>query len=214
MAGVFQTTPDGKFMAANPALVRLLGYASRGRAARAEHRCATYTCTPRSATTGCATWRRRARSATPSWCSSARTAARSWCWRIRARCATSTGAGHLLRGHAHRHHRSARAVAAAVVRSEPRRALRPDQPPRVRDPPATRARLGAGHRHDATRCAISISISSRSSTTPAATSPATSCCDNSRRLLQGRVRSNDTLARLGGDEFGLLLHDCSHRRMR
>lgn len=28
VAGVFQTTPDGKFMAANPALVRLLGYAS------------------------------------------------------------------------------------------------------------------------------------------------------------------------------------------
>ena len=28
-------------------------------------------------------------------------------------------------------------------------------------------------------------------------------------VLQGRVRSNDTLARLGGDEFGLLLHDCS-----
>lgn len=29
------------------------------------------------------------------------------------------------------------------------------------------------------------------------------------QLLQSRVRSNDTLARLGGDEFGLLLHDCS-----
>ena len=28
-------------------------------------------------------------------------------------------------------------------------------------------------------------------------------------LLQNRVRSNDALARLGGDEFGLLLHDCS-----
>lgn len=28
-------------------------------------------------------------------------------------------------------------------------------------------------------------------------------------LLQSRVRSNDALARLGGDEFGLLLHDCS-----
>jgi diguanylate cyclase (GGDEF)-like protein/PAS domain S-box-containing protein len=28
VAGVFQTTPDGKFMAANPALVRLLGYGS------------------------------------------------------------------------------------------------------------------------------------------------------------------------------------------
>jgi diguanylate cyclase (GGDEF)-like protein/PAS domain S-box-containing protein len=27
--------------------------------------------------------------------------------------------------------------------------------------------------------------------------------------LQSRVRSNDALARLGGDEFGLLLHDCS-----
>jgi diguanylate cyclase (GGDEF)-like protein/PAS domain S-box-containing protein len=29
------------------------------------------------------------------------------------------------------------------------------------------------------------------------------------QLLQNRVRSNDALARLGGDEFGLLLHDCS-----
>ncbi|HKE93189.1 MAG TPA: EAL domain-containing protein [Povalibacter sp.] len=29
------------------------------------------------------------------------------------------------------------------------------------------------------------------------------------QTLQGRVRSNDTLARLGGDEFGLLLHNCS-----
>jgi diguanylate cyclase (GGDEF)-like protein/PAS domain S-box-containing protein len=28
VAGVFQTTPDGRFMAANPALVRMLGYAS------------------------------------------------------------------------------------------------------------------------------------------------------------------------------------------
>lgn len=28
------------------------------------------------------------------------------------------------------------------------------------------------------------------------------------QTLQGRVRSNDTLARLGGDEFGLLLHNC------
>jgi diguanylate cyclase (GGDEF)-like protein/PAS domain S-box-containing protein len=29
------------------------------------------------------------------------------------------------------------------------------------------------------------------------------------QTLQSRVRSNDTLARLGGDEFGLLLHNCS-----
>ncbi|HMN44755.1 MAG TPA: EAL domain-containing protein [Povalibacter sp.] len=29
------------------------------------------------------------------------------------------------------------------------------------------------------------------------------------QTLQERVRSNDTLARLGGDEFGLLLHNCS-----
>jgi diguanylate cyclase (GGDEF)-like protein/PAS domain S-box-containing protein len=29
------------------------------------------------------------------------------------------------------------------------------------------------------------------------------------QILQERVRSNDTLARLGGDEFGLLLHSCS-----
>ena len=55
----------------------------------------------------------------------------------------------LLRRHADRHHRGARAVAAAVVRSEPRRAVRPDQPSRVRDPPAARARLGAGDRRAA-----------------------------------------------------------------
>jgi diguanylate cyclase (GGDEF)-like protein/PAS domain S-box-containing protein len=29
------------------------------------------------------------------------------------------------------------------------------------------------------------------------------------QVLQGRVRTHDTLARLGGDEFGLLLHDCT-----
>lgn len=29
------------------------------------------------------------------------------------------------------------------------------------------------------------------------------------QTLQARVRSNDTLARLGGDEFGVLLHNCS-----
>jgi diguanylate cyclase (GGDEF)-like protein/PAS domain S-box-containing protein len=29
------------------------------------------------------------------------------------------------------------------------------------------------------------------------------------QILQTRVRSNDTLARLGGDEFGLLLHNCT-----
>ena len=29
------------------------------------------------------------------------------------------------------------------------------------------------------------------------------------QTLQGRVRSHDTLARLGGDEFGLLLHECT-----
>lgn len=29
------------------------------------------------------------------------------------------------------------------------------------------------------------------------------------QTLQSRVRSNDTLARLGGDEFGLLLHNCT-----
>ena len=94
------------------------------------------------------------------------------------------GRDHLLRRHADRHHRGARAVAATVVRSEPRRALRPDQPPRVRDPPAARARFGAGDRHERTPCAISISISSRSSTIPAATSRATSCCDSSRRCCR------------------------------
>ena len=89
VAGVFQSTPDGKFMSANPALVRLLGYASEDELLGLDIGRDLYMY-PRTARTGSATSRRAVRSATRSWCSSARMAARSWCWRTRARYMTTT----------------------------------------------------------------------------------------------------------------------------
>ncbi len=66
-AGVFQTTPDGKFMAANPALVRMLGYDTRTSCSRWTLR-ATSTWIPITARTGPVRWPRAARFATRSWC--------------------------------------------------------------------------------------------------------------------------------------------------
>ncbi len=57
--------------------------------------------------------------------------------------------------------------------------------------------------------AISISTSSRSSTTRAATTPATRCSSQIGALLKSKIRWRDTLARLGGDEFGVLLESCT-----
>ena len=99
--------------------------------------------------------------------------------------------------------------ARAVLSGEPRRADRPDQPPRVREPPARGAAERAARRGLATRCSTSTSTSSRWSTTPAATRPATSCCARSPRCCRPRVRAARHLARLGGDEFGVLLEGCT-----
>ncbi len=67
VAGVFQTTPDGKFMAANPALVRLLGYANEDELLelRIERDLYMY---PEERDNWLRAWRWPARSATPSWC--------------------------------------------------------------------------------------------------------------------------------------------------
>ena len=73
-AGVFQTTPDGKFMAANPALVRMLGYESEDELLELDVARDVYMDPEHRAQLDAQTWPRAARSATPSWCSSARTA--------------------------------------------------------------------------------------------------------------------------------------------
>ncbi len=114
VAGVFQTTPDGKFMAANPALVRLLGYASEDELlelsigedlyVHAEDR---------------ANWLRnmavgrrdpQCRAGAPAQGRPQDRGAGEF-----ARGARRARAHSLLRRHAHRHHRSARAVAATFV---------------------------------------------------------------------------------------------------
>ena len=67
----------------------------------------------------------------------------------------------------------------------------------------------AGREAEPRAACTSTSTSSRSSTTRAATRPATGCCKQVTSIVQTRIRTTDTLARLGGDEFGVLLQDCS-----
>ena len=118
------------------------------------------------------------------------------------------------RAHRRRRHRVPRHAPRATVRrapvasGEPRRAHRPAQPARIRASPAYRARRARATRTRTTRCCTSTSTSSRSSTTPADTPRATSCCARSARCCAPRLREGDTLARLGGDEFGVLLAHC------
>ncbi|MCK7492841.1 MAG: PAS domain-containing protein [Comamonadaceae bacterium] len=67
-AGVFQTTADGKFMAANPALVRMLGYDSEDELLAVDVARDVYAGPGPSRRTGSGRWPSTARSATPSWC--------------------------------------------------------------------------------------------------------------------------------------------------
>ena len=66
-AGVFQTTPDGKFMAANPALVRMLGYDSEDELLELDVARDIYM-DPEHRDNWVGRWPRAARCATPSWC--------------------------------------------------------------------------------------------------------------------------------------------------
>ena len=67
-AGVFQTTPDGKFMAANPALVRMLGYDSEDELLELDVARDIYMDRRSTATTGQDDGRAAARCAMPSCC--------------------------------------------------------------------------------------------------------------------------------------------------
>ncbi len=62
--------------------------------------------------------------------------------------------------------------------------------------------------------AISIWIDSRSSTTPAATPRATTCCAKIASLIRDAVRDSDTVGRIGGDEFAMLLVGCPLEKAR
>ncbi len=54
-------------------------------------------------------------------------------------------------------------------------------------------------------CSVSISTSSRASTTRSAIRSATNCCKLVAERLRGCTREPDTVARLGGDEFAIIM---------
>ncbi len=74
--------------------------------------------------------------------------------------------------------------------------------------------FGANAATSGTLCAISIWINSKSSTIPAATPRATTCCARVASLIKDAVRDSDTVGRIGGDEFALLLVGCPLEKAR
>ena len=144
-AGVFQTTTDGKFMAANPALVRMLGYASEDELLELDVARDIYmdpehrenwikTMVADGEVRNAELVLKRKDGSKIVVLENSRAVTR--CRRPRD----------FLRRHADRHHRGARAVAAAVVRREPRPADGAGQSPRVRAEAAAGARDDAGDR--------------------------------------------------------------------
>ena len=122
-AGVFQTTADGKFMAANPALIRMLGYDSEDELLDLEISRDVYM-EPDHRQNWVRAMQRGRRSPQ-------RGAPAQASRRIEDRRARELACGvrhrrqrAVLRRHADRHHGCARAFAAALVRREPRRADR------------------------------------------------------------------------------------------
>ena len=90
-----------------------------------------------------------------------------------------------------------RSGARGTARGAPRRADRTHHAPGVRAPTRCRAGKSARATHRRTRCCIWISITSRSSTTPAATPRATNCCGRSPACCAPSIRNRDSVARLG-----------------
>ena len=118
-AGVFQTTTDGKFMAANPALVRMLGYASEDELLEVDVARDIYMDAGTSQTTGSRRWSRTARCVMPSCVLKRKDGSKIVVLENSRAVTRRRRPGDLLRRHADRHHRGARVVAAAFVRREP-----------------------------------------------------------------------------------------------
>ena len=127
-AGVFQTTADGKFMAANPALVRMLGYDSEDELLELdvardiymdpEHRGNWTRAMQETGEVRNAELVLKRKDGTQD--------RRAGEFPRSERCRRPHA---VLRRHADRHHGGPRAFAAAVVRSESRRAHGPGEPP-------------------------------------------------------------------------------------
>ena len=131
--------PDGKFMAANPALVRMLGYDSEDELLELDVARDVYM-DPDHRDNWMQDDGRRRRG--PQRRAGAEAQGRHKIVVLENSRAVRDADGRdaVLRRHAHRHHRRARAVAAALVRRESRPAHRARQPSRVRAAAAARAR--------------------------------------------------------------------------
>ena len=97
----------------------------------------------------------------------------------------------------------------APQRRIPRSADRALQPRGLRGGARAPARASSKHGRPAadSRCSISTSTASRSSTTVSATWWATSCSSRCRVASSRACGQGDALARLGGDEFAILLNE-------
>ena len=89
----------------------------------------------------------------------------------------------------------------------PRRAHRTGQPGAAPRPGGACPGLRAPHRAGRWRSASATSTGSRRSTTPSATTSATTCWSGPAGCSRSIVRPGDTVARLGGDEFAVLMVD-------
>jgi len=182
-------------MATNPALVRMLGYDSEDELMALDLARDIYA-DAAAATSGVRTMAESARCATPKW-SSQRKDGTGSCARNRGAVRDSDGKVLFYEGTLTDITAGPCTFGAAVPRREPRSAHGPQEPPRVRGTTAARARATHATGHACRLLPGPRPL--RSSTTPAATSRATSCCGSSATAAV-QLRSADVVARFGGDE--------------
>ena len=205
--GIFRTTPDGRYLDANPALARIYGFATpQELVASLRDIEASSMSTLAAAKNSCASSRRAARSAASSRASTARTATRSGSPRTRAPCSTTRAVSCITRA------RSRTSRSAGMNQARIEQQANYDSLTGLANRSLLNDRLAASHLHGrelrrAARRRVRrprpLQVRQRHAWV---TTSATGCCRSWRERLTAAVAESDTVARLGGDEFVLLLH--------